>query len=134
MTHQEFIKKALLIPFKEKGRDYDGWDCWGLVYCYYRDVLGINLPAYLDYSSTKEYEILSNIIETGKPEWTQIITPTVGDVGLFTISGKPVHIAIIVSVHDILHSEEKIGTFIEPFNGSAWNKRLEGFYKYAGRG
>lgn len=130
MTQEEFIKKALLVPFVDKGRDYAGWDCYGLVYCHHRDVLGIYLPPFLDYGSTRDYETLHRVIETGKSDWQEAGVPHPGDIALFTLANKPVHMGVVINRFDMIHAEERIGTFVESFAGSVWRKRLEGFYRY----
>ena len=30
----------------DKGRDWDAWDCWGMLCVFHRDVLGVTLPSY----------------------------------------------------------------------------------------
>lgn len=40
----EFVERCRRAPYKPHGRDYDGLDCYGFVYLYYRDVLGVRLP------------------------------------------------------------------------------------------
>ena len=135
MTLEEFIRKALTVPFKEHGRSYEGWDCYGLVYCAYRDVYGIELPEYSDYDSTKEYEQLHSLINQARPLWESIVnrlSSKQGDVVVFTISRVPVHVGLVINKKAALHCEEKLGTFIEPINGSVWGKRVEGIYRYVG--
>ena len=34
------------IPYIAHGRGYDGADCWGIVYLFYRDVLKTPIPDY----------------------------------------------------------------------------------------
>ena len=46
MTYDEWMRRAIGVPFVEMGRDFDGWDCWGLVIAAYRDVAGIGIPDY----------------------------------------------------------------------------------------
>lgn len=41
---EEFIRDWLGVPHIYNGRDSQGVDCYGLVWLYYRDVLGITLP------------------------------------------------------------------------------------------
>lgn len=130
MTINEFVHWAVGVPFVEKGRDYSGWDCWGSVWCAYRDVYGIFLPKYLDYESTVEYEQLRLLIDHGKKTWVHVTKPQSGDVAVFNISGAPCHVAMVVDGRNALHAERKIGTFIEPLNSIIWKKRLEGFYRY----
>lgn len=130
MTKIEFIGKALRVPFADRGRDFDGWDCYGVVYQYYKLVLNINLPLYLDYISTTELDRLSSIIHSNQTDWIQVERPIENDLVLFRIGGMPVHLGVIVNEREMLHSEKKIGTFVEPISGFVWNKRLEGFYRY----
>lgn len=129
MTVSEFIMKALRVPFKDKGRSYEAWDCYGLMYCFFRDVHGIDLPGYLNYSSTKEYEQLKSLIDEARPAWDEVNNPEIGDVALFNISGYPCHIGILVGKNKVIHTEERLGTFIEPLRGVIWGKRLSGIYR-----
>lgn len=130
MTLNEFVRKALTVPFLEKGRDYSGWDCWGLVYCAYWDIKDLALPAYLDYGSTREYEKLHALVESAKCFWEPAVIPAPMDVALFRISKYQTHVALMVDKRNALHAEQKIGTFIEPVDAAIWRKRLEGIYRY----
>lgn len=42
------FSKYINIPFKHKGRDFNGCDCLGIVILIYQEELGITLPDYLD--------------------------------------------------------------------------------------
>ena len=59
MTAEQFVERAVCVPFLDKGRGYDGFDCWGLVVCYYRDVLGIELPSYDGYDSVQNHRAVA---------------------------------------------------------------------------
>lgn len=41
------------IPFLEGGRSYDGCDCWGFIYLFYKDILNIILPSYTQEDNSK---------------------------------------------------------------------------------
>lgn len=43
MTAQEFINRALSVPWVRWGSDWDGADCFGLVVMWHRHVLGVEL-------------------------------------------------------------------------------------------
>lgn len=130
MDFDEFINKALTVPFLEKGRSFEGWDCYGLIYMAYKEIYGINLPEYLDYNSTNEYEQLKNLINASKPLWEEVNRPQSGDVAVFNLSGSPCHVALIVDKYTALHCESKIGTFIESLKAPMWKKRLDGIYRH----
>ena len=58
MTWEQFTERAVLTPFLDKGRSYLGFDCWGLVVCGYRDVLGVSLPSYDEYDTVRNHKVL----------------------------------------------------------------------------
>lgn len=129
MTIEEFIERAIRVPFKDKGRDWSGWDCYGSVYCAFREVKGIILPEYLDYLSTREYAQLKTLIDSVRPTWEEVTNPQVMDVAVFTLSQSPCHVALMIDARNALHAEKKLGTFIEPIDSAVWKKRLEGIYR-----
>lgn len=133
MTLKEFVRKAIAVPFKEKGRDMEGWDCFGLLYAAYREIKAIELPQYLDYSSTKSYQELKTLIDSARPMWEKVEQSQPMDVAVFNISGMPTHVGLVIDKRNMLHTEHKIGTFLEPIFGAMWGKRLEGVYRYNGR-
>ena len=132
MTDQDFVIKALNVPFKERGRDYEGWDCYGVPFCYFRDVKNIKLPEYLTYSSIKDYKQLKRMIDGARPYWKAVTQPKLGDIAVFRTGKSESHIGLVIDHKRMLHSEKKVGTFIELFNGLVWGLRLEGVYRYVG--
>ena len=48
MTEAEFISHWVGRPYRVRGNDESGIDCWALVVRYYRDVLGIKLDDHHD--------------------------------------------------------------------------------------
>ena len=46
MTKTEFIDRWIGTPWKDRAIGPNSIDCWGLVYVYYRDVLGIDCLLY----------------------------------------------------------------------------------------
>ena len=127
----DFINAALMVPFKENGRDYDGWDCYGLVYCAYRDIKGILLPAYGGYTHKSDYNDLKAAIDGEKEEFEEV-QPGMQkplDIALFSMKSHHPHVALVINNREALHSNGKSGTFIEPLRSAYWNKRIDGFYR-----
>lgn len=130
MTASEFFKKAGHVPFVEGGRDYNGWDCWGVPYCFFRDVRGILLPEYSRYSSVRDYKQLKKLIDGARDGWNRISQPQLGDIAIFRTGKFESHVGLVVDHNRMMHAEQTIGTFVERFNGLAWGLRLEGVYRY----
>lgn len=129
MTLDEFIKKALLVPFKTCGRDYEGWDCYGLIHCAFNDVYGVDLPEYLNYSYQREYEDLKKVIDEEKQIWKEVKDPRAGDVALYSMRSRSPHVALVINKRQALHSDGNVGTFIENLSSAVWVRRIEGFYR-----
>ena len=60
---KKWAEDWLGIPYESSGRSLKGLDCWGLVYCLYKNLFGIELP-----KIDKEY-----IKKTSKPVNNRII-------------------------------------------------------------
>lgn len=135
MTFDAFIKKIMLTPYVDKGRDYDGIDCYGMLYLAYKDVLGVALPTYVDeYDDTGKTaasrEALSALITGHTHEWEPVdgrYRPM--DVALFTLGGQPIHIGVMIGKDKFIHCEEKIGVIVERLSSAKWAKRKEGVYR-----
>jgi len=135
-TLAEFVTRALRVPFLELGRDYDGWDCWGLVYVGQRDVFGLDLPRYDDGygpdDARRGSPALRDLIAANMDGWVLVQDPRPGDVVLLRIAGRPVHVGLVVDARRFLHVEEGVGTFVERMDGAMWARRTEGVYRHVG--
>ena len=112
---RDFVAVAIRVPFIEKGRTYEGWDCWGLIRCAYKDVYNIALPSFVDnYESVKEQRLLATLIDIHKKKamWRQIgIKP--GCIAVIHNLGQPTHMGLVISNYDIIHTQEGIGTIVQ---------------------
>lgn len=137
MMQDEFIRRAIMVPFMDKGRDWDSWDCWGAVFMFHREVLGISIPSYAEgYSdaghSAESRRALTDLFEKGMASWRRVESPEPGDVVLLNIGGRPLHVGLAIGGGQMLHTERKINTVIERLGSPMWERRIEGFYRYAG--
>jgi len=134
MTLTEFINKALLVKFKDKGRDYSGWDCWGPSRCAYKDILGVELPSFIDdyvnAGDTKaSRRIIHDIILSQKHNWGTVDKPQALDVVLFRFGDTETHLGLMVDKNRFIHCEKIINTVIERIDSAKWKKRIEGIYR-----
>ena len=100
MTINEFIIKALQIPYKKWGSDWDGVDCYGIVRLFYKEVYGIKLP---DIRTYRWWE-----------SWKKVKELEAGDV-LFMNLEEP-HIALYIGNGRILHALKKYGVRVDRYN------------------
>ena len=127
MTTGQFVERAVCIPFLDKGRSHDGWDCWGLVVCYYRDVLGIALPAYDDYDTVRNHKALVRLFTSNAQKWLKVPDAIDGRVALIFRRGLPLHAGVVIANgRRILHCEQRIGSVHEPIE----RMRIEGIYDW----
>lgn len=122
--------KYIGIPYKEKGRDLDGTDCWGLVRLVYEREYNIVLPSFSGEYIQQDVERIQDLLSQYKEGWQHIDQPVEGCVVIFRVLGTESHIGIAVSDTHFLHSREGQDSAIESFNSPQWNKRIVGYFKY----
>lgn len=132
MTFDEFVRIAIKVPFRIGGRDYSGWDCWGLVHVAYRDVLGIDIGDYsADYNAEVTYRELAAMIEREQPAWVQVVgKPREGDVSLYRVGRHNTHVGVIVAKR-LLHCEGGVNTVLEDLSTPVWARRHVNFFRHA---
>ena len=125
------IDKFIGIPYKDYGRDFDGCDCYGLVYLFYKHILHIDLPSFTDIYEHGNTESISVAIRKNLFCWQKVAMPEFGDCILFNLHGNGTHIGIFLSKLSFLHTVafRKISC-IERLTHPFWKSRIEGFYRY----
>lgn len=121
------------VPFEEHGRSRQGCDCWGLARLIYKEQLGIDLPALLDYKNTKDSHNIAELYEIEHQEWQEIPLGQEKsfDILVFKILELPTHIAVVVDKGLMIHCEKGCGTHISEYNKEVqWKTRLAGVYRY----
>ena len=130
MDWREFARTAIEIPFREKGRSWDGIDCWGLVVLGYREVLGIELPCYTEhYESTSELNRLRKVFTRERDAYWREVRRREGAVAMILRRNLRVHVGIVIGRRDILHCEEGAGTILDRDR----HLRIEGFWEPDGQ-
>jgi cell wall-associated NlpC family hydrolase len=149
MTLEEFVSKAIQMPFLDHGRDYSGGDCWSIPYLAYRDVRGVLLPEYTekyeDAGFTNESRAeLSKLTraeaqgfrgDEGSLRWSEVTSQrerqeySPFDIVLFTLGGSPVHVGMMVNKREFIHCEQKVGTVIERLDSIIWKRRIDGVFR-----
>jgi len=120
------------IPFKDKGRDFDGADCWGLFRLVYLHALDINLPLYMGgYNGRADKHGVAGLIEDGKRAWDEVESgkEQTYDAILMKIHGFQ-HLGLVVESGLMLHMPRDSYSTMERYDTMRYQNVVEGFYKY----
>ena len=125
---REFTKKAISIPFVDGGRDFSGWDCWGLILAIYEHCFRIRLP-YGEGFSCEAPEAAAQALLDGAKAWVQVPIgrEKIGDV----ILAKPCHVGVVLGKGRMIHCRYKTDTVIEHYDNTLWRRQIIGIYRHA---
>ena len=132
MTFDRFVG----IPYVDRGRDYDGVDCWGLVWLVYRDQVGIEIPSYADdYEDSQIRAECADRIAAGIRHWRERApgAEQPGDAVLIRSGRHICHVGVLTDTGGILHCEEGTDTIISDRAAPTIRNRILGYYCYEPR-
>jgi cell wall-associated NlpC family hydrolase len=126
--------KYLMIPYKDLGRDFNGCDCYGLVYLLMRDISKVTLPIYSGYQSDDAPK-MGEFINTEADHdliWQKVTTPQAGDLVVFKLNGIPQHVGYMLNRFDYLEMTRDAGVTTGRVTDSS-SRHLIAFYcRYMG--
>jgi cell wall-associated NlpC family hydrolase len=123
------------LPWREKGRDRDGIDCWGLCTLIYAECLAITLPhyteAYVSVQERAEIDALFGVDASQRP-WLPVPAGYERDfdIALMRCAGWLAHVGIVIGGGRMLHVERGGLSQIESYSTGRWRHRLVGFYRH----
>ena len=127
-----FAALAQGVPFKDRGRDLSGWDCWGLIVNAYRDCFDLRLPD-LQGVSALDAALVGAAFAEGCKDWREVEPgrEQAGDVALFHRGRWPCHAGLVIKQGQVLHVDAEIKeTCIEFFNRGILRRRLAGIFRH----
>lgn len=136
MTVAQFVDRVMGMEFRAHERSYERGDCWTVVWLFYRDVLGIELPlydtGYVTAGGTRaDREAVGGIMGTERVKWAKVTGPTLGDVPLLRCGGRACHVGVMIDDRRFIHIENRAGALIESLSAPIWARRCEGVYRHA---
>lgn len=101
MTKEEFIKYWIGKPWEDRAIGPYSVDCWGLIYLYYRDVLGIELSKPSDHQNIETG--FDSVVST-KSDWVETDNTELGLMFMAFEGDAPRHCGLVISKTDVIHS------------------------------
>ena len=85
------------IPFVAHGDTHAGVSCWGLVQLYYREHMGLELPAY-DYAPDDRRQIAKAVADAmASGQWSTVERPQDGDVVTMAHRERAYHLGVFAA-------------------------------------
>jgi cell wall-associated NlpC family hydrolase len=132
-----WASKYIRIPFQDRGRGFNGCDCYGLLRLVYRYELGIDLLDLSDqYSSYKDQHCVKSLVAFEKMKWEEISKGKQKpfDAVLIRLDCAEFnHVGIVINEKLLLNTKEEIGVHIIEYQKSTpyWHPNLiGGFYRW----
>jgi len=130
MDEKTLRQKYLGIPYKHRGRDMKGLDCWGFPILAFRDD-GIELLDMENYDVKWSYQGKNYFIDNYYKNWEEQKIPKFFDLLLFKNSeGVACHVGIYLSHNDFMHCCKGAGIVIAKITDPKWKEKLFGIYRY----
>lgn len=118
------------IPYKLKGRDREGLDCWGLVRLIHKEKFENDIPSFEDKYQELDRDHIQELLATQREGWISVDLPQEGDVVLLRILGTESHVGIYIGNNEMIHAMTGDMSVIERLDSAKWEKRVVGFYRY----
>ena len=122
------------LPYRDKGRDRSGLDCWGLLRLVYHEQAGIALPSYAeDYVTAEDRQAIADLIAGRRQPWSEVAEETVKPLDglLMCHAGLERHIGIVVRRGLVLHVGLEIPeSRIESYRSLRLKRRVSRFLRH----
>lgn len=123
------MRKYIGIPYMDRGRDFGGCDCYGLVWLYNKLEIGTDLPTLLNtYGCADDPGGTSVFIAIEKKRWNQVEEPSHGDVLLFKVGRFVSHVGVFLQGNEFLHVLRGRNSAVERLDN--WLSELKGVYRW----
>lgn len=121
------------LPWADKGRGPQGYDCWGLLQLVYRRRLAIELPDFSEfYVTATDRNAVAAVIAGHRSPWREIAPDAVCplDGVIMLEGGAACHVGIVASPGFVLHMVPEGDSVIEPYTTGKLRRRIDGFFRH----
>lgn len=135
-----FLNRVVGVPFKDKGRGFDGLDCWGVVWLAHKAV-GNELPLYGE-ATFRDVESAASLVigQTDAPPWIPVNRGEERALDMAVLrtpvkaGGKWVrldcHVGLVTGQGWLAHCEEHVGVVHVPFGHHMVARRISRIYRH----
>lgn len=104
MNKKQFIEKIIGTPYENRAHSFDSCDCFGLVYLYYSEVLGIKFGLTESYLNGDDFHG-AFMAQLQRGRWDKIKRPS-GEEVVFMMYNRdiPLHCGVMIDSVNCLHS------------------------------
>jgi len=121
------------IPFVDRGRDWNGCDCWGLVRLIATHEFGRGYPMLSGrYETSEDGNTVQELIDTERSKWQEIKAgqEKFGDFVTLFVKGAECHVGTVLSENRLIQTMKSTGPTIERYDRNPWKKRVRKFYRW----
>ncbi|MFW5909185.1 MAG: C40 family peptidase [Thiohalospira sp.] len=116
------------LPFADRGRGPEAFDCWGLYRWVLRREWGVALPSYAeDYPSALELAEVAALIRRESLVWGAVPRggERPGDMVVLRLRGDPWHVGLITEPGWMLHIHRRTDSIHERYDSTLWRHRVQ---------
>lgn len=129
----EWPARFVGLPYADRGRGPDGWDCWGLVRLVYARMLEVELPSCAgDYVCSEEAAEVSALLAERASDggWMRAATPRSFDVALLRRGRYDSHVGVMIDGRRMLHMEGQDAAKVARLDDPRWSHRVVGTFRH----
>lgn len=133
VSSQTDLSEFVGLPWADKGRGPQGYDCWGLFALVYRKRLAIELPSFSGaYVTAADRDAAAALIAGHQSPWREIAADAVRplDGVVMLQGGAPCHVGLVAAPGLVLHMVPEGDSVIEPYTTGKLRRRIDGFFRH----
>jgi len=121
------------IPYKDKGRTFNGSDCYGLLKLYYKEQLNIDIPE-VNVSADQPRRSLAKYLEEISKHWEEVKTPIKNCAVAMCLNEEHpnmvTHFGVMIDEKRMLHTYKNTNSHIIEIEHPTVKNQIKGFYKW----
>jgi hypothetical protein len=126
------IENFIGVPFLDKGRTFNGCDCYGLVKLYYKEILNIEIPETI-ITADKPRRIFANYLKEISENWKPCEPKANAVIAMSVNSEFPnlvTHFAVMIDDKRFIDTRENMSSYLTNIDDERIKNQIKGFYQW----